>query len=82
MNFFIVSEFTPKNRPIDCCKRILVHLDHEYHDCPVTFDSPCSLIGAYCNRLYDFGERHGPVSCYGRIKANRAAKKLNVTNTV
>ena len=39
-----------------------------------------SLIGAYCNRLYDLGERLGPFSCYGRIKANSADKNLNVTN--
>ena len=41
-----------------------------------------SLIGAYWNTgmLYDFGERHGPFSCYGRIKANSADKDLHVTN--
>ena len=27
-----------------------------------------SLIGAYCNRLYDLKERQGPFSCKGRIK--------------
>ena len=39
-----------------------------------------SLIGAYCNRLYDLKERRGPFSCYGRIKAISAGKNLNVTN--
>ena len=39
-----------------------------------------SLIGAYCNMLYDLGERHGTFSCYGRIKANSAGKNLNVTS--
>ena len=39
-----------------------------------------SLIGVYCNRLYDLRERHGPFSCYGQIKANSAGKDLNVTN--
>ena len=39
-----------------------------------------SLIGAYCNRLYDLKESHSPFSCYGRIKANSAGKNLNVTN--
>ena len=39
-----------------------------------------SLIGAYCNRLFDLRERHGPFSCYGRMKANSAGKNLNVTN--
>ena len=39
-----------------------------------------SSTGAYCNRLYDLGERHGPFSCYGQIKANRAGKSLIVTN--
>ena len=40
---FIVSEFTPRNQPTNWCKRISVHLDDEYHDCPVTSDSLCSL---------------------------------------
>ena len=39
-----------------------------------------SLIGVYCNRLYNLGEMHGPFSCYGRIKANSAGKILNITN--
>ena len=39
-----------------------------------------SLIGAHCNKLYDLGQRHGPFSCYGRIKANSADENLNVTN--
>ena len=39
-----------------------------------------SLIGAYCNRLYDLKEKQDPFSCSGRIKANRAGKNLNVTN--
>ena len=39
-----------------------------------------SLIGVYWNRLYDLVERHGPFSCYGRIKANSAGKNLKVTN--
>ena len=39
-----------------------------------------SVIGTYCNRLYDLKERQGPLSCYGRIKANSAGKNLNVTN--
>ena len=39
-----------------------------------------SLISAYCNRLYDLERRHGPFSCYGRIKANSTNKNLNVTN--
>ena len=39
-----------------------------------------SLEGAYFNRLYDSGERHGPLSCYGRIKANSAGKNLDVTD--
>ena len=38
------------------------------------------LIGAYCNRLYDLGERHGSFLCYCRIKANSAGKILIVTN--
>ena len=39
-----------------------------------------SVIGVYCSRLYDLGQKHGPFSCYGRIKANSAGKNLNVTN--
>ena len=39
-----------------------------------------SIIGTYCNRLYDLKESHSPFSCYGRIKANSAGKNLNVTN--
>ena len=39
-----------------------------------------SLIGAYWISLYDLGERHGPFSCNGRIKANSAGNKFNVTN--
>ena len=39
-----------------------------------------SLIGAYWNRLYDFGEKHSLFSCYGRITANSPGKELNVTN--
>ena len=39
-----------------------------------------SLIGVYCNRFNDLEERHDPFSCYGRIKANRADKSINVTN--
>ena len=39
-----------------------------------------SLIGVYCNRLYDLEERHGVFSCYGRIKTISAGKDLNVTN--
>ena len=39
-----------------------------------------SVIGAYCNRLYDLGKRHGPFSYYGRIKTNSAGTNLNVTN--
>ena len=38
------------------------------------------LIGAYLNRLYDFGERNGIFSSYGRIKTYSAAKELNITN--
>ena len=37
-----------------------------------------SLIGAYCNRLYDLKERQHPFSCYGQINANSAGKDLNV----
>ena len=39
-----------------------------------------SVIGAYCNWLYDLGERHGSFSFYGPIKANSAGKNRNVTN--
>ena len=39
-----------------------------------------SLIGTYCNRLYDLWKRHGPFSCYGQIIANSAGKNINVTN--
>ena len=39
-----------------------------------------SLMGAYCNRLYDSKKRQNPFSCYGRIKVNSAGKNLNVTN--
>ena len=39
-----------------------------------------SLIGAYCNRLYDLKERQDSFLCYGRINANSAGKNLNVTN--
>ena len=39
-----------------------------------------SVIGTYCNRLYDLKESHSPLSCYGRIKANSAGKNLNATN--
>ena len=39
-----------------------------------------SIIGIYCNRLYDLKESHSPFSCYGRIKANSAGKNLNVIN--
>ena len=39
-----------------------------------------SVIGTYCNRLYDLKKSHSPFSCYGRIKANSAGKNLNVTN--
>ena len=40
-----------------------------------------SLIGAYCNRLCDLGQRHCPFSCYGQIKANSAGKNPDVTNS-
>ena len=39
-----------------------------------------SVIGTYCNKLYDLKETHSLFSCYGRIKANSAGKNLNVTN--
>ena len=39
-----------------------------------------SLLVAYWNSSYDFGERHGPFLCYGRIIANSAVKEFNVTN--
>ena len=39
-----------------------------------------SVIGAYCNRLYNLKESHSPFSSYGRIKANSASKNLNVTD--
>ena len=39
-----------------------------------------SLMGPYCNKLQDLGERHDPFSCYGQIKAKSAGKNLNVTN--
>ena len=39
-----------------------------------------SVIGPYCNRLYELKESHRPFSCYGRIKADRAGKNFNVTN--
>ena len=39
-----------------------------------------SLIGTYCNRLYDSKERQDLFSCKGRFKANSAGKNLNVTN--
>ena len=39
-----------------------------------------SVIGAYCNKLYDLGERYGAFSCYGPIKANSPGENLNVTN--
>ena len=39
-----------------------------------------SVIGTYCNRLYDLREIHSPFSCFGRIKANSAGNNLNVTN--
>ena len=39
-----------------------------------------SVIGTYCNRLYDLKESHSPFSCYGRIKANSAGKNFYVTN--
>ena len=41
-----------------------------------------SVIGAYCNRLYDLKESYSPFLCYGRSKANSAGKNLNVTNRV
>ena len=40
-----------------------------------------SLIGAYCNRLYELKNRQDPFSCYERIKANSADEILNITNT-
>ena len=44
-----------------------------------------SLLGANCNRLYDFdiaiGKKYVPFSCYGRIKENSAGKCLNIANT-
>ena len=39
-----------------------------------------SLIGAYCDMLYDFEERLGPFLCYWRIKANSIGKNLNIIN--
>ena len=39
-----------------------------------------SVIGPYCNRLYDLKERQGPFLCYGRSKSNSADKNPNVTN--
>ena len=39
-----------------------------------------SVIGTYCNRLYDLKESHSPFLCYGQIQANSAGKNLNVTN--
>ena len=38
-----------------------------------------SVIGTYCNRLYDIKASHRPFSCYGGIKANSAGKNNNVT---
>ena len=35
-----------------------------------------SLIGVYCNRLYDLRERHGSFLCYDRIIAKAPAKIL------
>ena len=39
-----------------------------------------SLIGAYSNKLFDFGKRHSLFSCYGQIKPNSAAKELHIKN--
>ena len=39
-----------------------------------------SLIGVYCNRFYDLGEKRVTFSCYGRINANSTGKDLNVRN--
>ena len=39
-----------------------------------------SLTGAYCNRLYYLGQKHGPFSSYGRIKANSADENFDFTN--
>ena len=39
-----------------------------------------SVVGTYCNRLYDLKERHDPFSYYSPIKSNSAGKNLNVTN--
>ena len=39
-----------------------------------------SVIGTYCNRVYDLKESHSLFSCHGQIKANSAGKNLNVTN--
>ena len=40
-----------------------------------------SVIGTYCNGLYNLKEIHSPFSCKGRIKANSASKNLNTTNS-
>ena len=37
-------------------------------------------MDAYWYKLYDFWERHGSYSCYGQIKANSTAIKVNATN--
>ena len=39
------------------------------------------LIGAYCNSLYDLGQRHGPFHAVAELKQNTPGKNLNVTVT-
>ena len=39
-----------------------------------------SLMGVYCNTLYDLGGRHRSFSCCGRIEANSTGKNVDVTN--
>ena len=35
-----------------------------------------SLVGTYCNRLYNLKESHSPFSCFGQIKQIAQAKIL------
>ena len=47
-----------------------------------TFLFDNNLIDAYWYSSYDFGKRHGHFSRCGGIKANSAAKELNITHVI
>ena len=78
--FFIVVEFTSRNQPTDRCKRISLHLDHEYHDRPITSDSPCisksSLFRILLRFLSVYLLVQGTVKKYSRKESTGIAQHI------